>query len=393
MLGVALALRLVVLALTWSHASAPWFFGQASELGMLAASLSSGRGFSGPFGGLTGPSAFLAPGYPALVAGVFDVFHAFSLACAVAITGLQALFAAATTVTVTLVGQRVLGMRAANAAGAVWALSPALLWVPTMFWETSLSTLLLTGLVLLALVCVDGGGKVWWAGFGALGALALVVNSSLLTVVMCCLGWAAWRARARLSGPALGAAVLLVLSSFWPARNLRVMHAWIPLRSNMGYELWQGNRPGADGFFLVDLHPNTSAAERHRWEELGEVGYMREKSALAKAAILADPQRFAELTLKRIACFWTGVNRSISWIVVTHITITSGFGIWGAVLLLRRRVPGAMLLVLPLLLFPLPYYVTHPDFRFRLVLDPVLILLGAYAATECLRSLRRGRRV
>jgi hypothetical protein len=36
-----------------------------------------------------------------------------------------------------------------------------------------------------------------------------------------------------------------------------------------------------------------------------------------------------------------------------------------------------MLLLLPLLLFPLPYYITHPDFRFRLVLDPILIALTA----------------
>jgi hypothetical protein len=30
-------------------------------------------------------------------------------------------------------------------------------------------------------------------------------------------------------------------------------------------------------------------------------------------------------------------------------------------------------------LFPLPYYLTHPDFRFRMLLDPMLLLLSAYA--------------
>jgi hypothetical protein len=39
----------------------------------------------------------------------------------------------------------------------------------------------------------------------------------------------------------------------------------------------------------------------------------------------------------------------------------------------------AVLLALPFLIFPLPYYLTHADFRFRLLLDPIAIMLGTYA--------------
>jgi hypothetical protein len=383
MVGISLTLRFAVLAVTWSSAKPQWFFGQASELGALAASLYRGHGFSAPFGAATGPSAFLAPGYPAVIACVFAVFHPFSLGSAIAITVLQALFAGMTTAALMWIAWRVFGARTANLAGGFWAVSPALLWVPTIFWETSLSILLLNLLLALALWCGDSTRRSSWLIFGVAGAAALLINSSLLTVVACCFGWAMWRGRGRgMGAPALGMLLFLALSSFWPARNLRVMHAWIPLRSNMGYELWQGNRPGADGFFLVDLHPNTSAVELHRWERLGEVGYMREKSSLAKAAIAADPARFARLTTKRFVCFWAGVNRTNSWIVLTHLAMTTTCGLWGAVLVARRRRDVAALFLLPLLLFPLPYYITHPDFRFRLVLDPVLIVLGAYAVTE-----------
>jgi hypothetical protein len=374
MLLLSLLLRLAVIAFTWSYASPRWFFAQASELAVLAESLRSGHGFSHPFGPLTGPSAFLAPGYPAVIAAVFALFHPFSLASAVAITLLQALFAGATTVLLMHVAQRLFNVKTANLAGAFWAASPALLWVPTIFWETSLSILLLTALLALALRCIDSPGRTSWLLLGSLGAAVPLINSSLLTVVLSCFGWALWQGRRRgISAPMLGMALFLLLSSLWPARNLHVMHAWIPLRSNMGYELWQGNRPGTDGFFLVDLHPNTSVVERHRWEELGEIGYMQEKTALAKAAIRADPARFAALTAKRILCFW---------IVVPHIVMTTLFGLWGAALAIHRRRWGAALLLLPLLLFPLPYYITHPDFRFRLVLDPILILLGAYAVMD-----------
>ena len=50
---------------------------------------------------------------------------------------------------------------------------------------------------------------------------------------------------------------------------------------------------------------------------------------------------------------------------------------WG--LLQRRRPNVAALFWLPLLLFPLPYYITHAEFRYRLIIDPLLTILGAYA--------------
>jgi hypothetical protein len=39
-------------------------------------------------------------------------------------------------------------------------------------------------------------------------------------------------------------------------------------------------------------------------------------------------------------------------------------------------------MVLPLLLFPIPYYITHAEFRYRLNIDPVLTVLAAYAVTQ-----------
>jgi hypothetical protein len=46
----------------------------AQETGNIASALSQGKGFSSPFGKETGPTAWLTPVYPLLVAGVFRVF-------------------------------------------------------------------------------------------------------------------------------------------------------------------------------------------------------------------------------------------------------------------------------------------------------------------------------
>jgi len=158
------------------------------------------------------------------------------------------------------------------------------------------------------------------------------------------------------------------------------MHAFIPMRTNMGYELWQGNGPQSHGFFNPILHPNINQTEFNRYASLGELGYMQEKSALTHQAIQADPARFIRLTLKRFACFWTGFsNRPSSFFVLAHIMFTTLFAGVALVLLIKRRSPVALLFLLPLLVFPIPYYITHPDFRFRLVLDPIATILTAYA--------------
>jgi hypothetical protein len=164
------------------------------------------------------------------------------------------------------------------------------------------------------------------------------------------------------------------------------LHAFIPLRSNMGYELWQGNRPGADGYFVAELHPNVNAREFQQYQALGEVAYMREKSNLAKEAIVAAPGRFLKLCMMRAFDFWTGVVRHSAGLIVAYIVLTSIGGLAGLVLLWRRDRALAVFFLLPLILFPAPYYITHPDFRFRLVLDPLLVALSAYALLRTWRA-------
>lgn len=377
---VALALRLAVAVFVARSHSADWFFGQATELGSLAESLRSGHGLSSPFGGSTGPSAFLSPGYPALVAAVFAVFRPFSYASELAILGLQVAFSAATILVVMQLARRLFGSRVANIAGLVCALAPPALFLPTLFWETTLSVLLATSVVALAARCADKGEPLDWLYLALCCSVAITVNPSLLPIVLSCLGWAAWRRSAQsLLPPAAAVSLVVLLAMPWAVRNYRQLHAFIPLRSNAGYELWQGNRIGSDGFFFAGLHPNTNTAEFTRYQKLGEVAYMHEKSVVATTLIKADPGRFVRLTFKRSYNFWTGIGRTSSSLVVTYISLTTLAGFVGLFVLWRRNRAIAILCILPLLLFPVPYYITHPDFRFRLILDPLLVMLAAYA--------------
>ena len=107
---------------------------------------------------------------------------------------------------------------------------------------------------------------------------------------------------------------------------------------------------------------------------------MRNKSMLAKAYVRAHPGNFLRLCATRVFRFWTGAGSEVnSGFVEVHAVVTSLLGVLGLAVLWRQSRTRAMLFLLPLLVFPLPYYITHPDFRFRLLLDPLLTILSAYA--------------
>ena len=378
-LGLALLLRLGVVGMVVGCYPRNWLFSKAPDLGFLAGSIAAGHGLSSPFGGATGPTAFLAPGYPALLGLVFYFFGSYSRSSAIVIMALETLFAVLTVALVMQLAQRMFGAPAANLAGTFWALSPPLLWLPAVLWETSLSTLLLAGMAALAVSCAGQPGRRWWLGMGAYCGFAMLVNPALMPAFLALMGWTAWQTR---SSNQLWACLLFAALVFapWPIRNWRVLHAWIPLRSNFGYELWQGNHPGGSGLFDARLEPLRNQHEFAAYATLGEVAYMGNKSALAQAYIRRHRIEFLWLSSQRVARFWTGAGgEANSGVIELHAVITSLLGLLGLGMLGKQRPAAAILFLLPLLLFPLPYYVTHPDFRFRLVLDPLLTILSAHA--------------
>src|ERR1700749_81487 len=84
--GIAFIARLLTLWCAITAFPHAWLYSRGIELGTLANSLLLGRGLSSPFGESTGPTALLAPGYPALIAEIFRGFCSYTFAAAVAIS-------------------------------------------------------------------------------------------------------------------------------------------------------------------------------------------------------------------------------------------------------------------------------------------------------------------
>ena len=165
-LALALVLRLGVVCMVLFRHPQNWLFSNSPDLGFLAHSLSSGHGLCAPFGGSTGPTAFLAPGYPAILGLIFHLFGSYSFTAAAVMLALQTLFAVLTVAVILQSSRRMFGAPTANLAGTFWAVSPPLIWLPAVFWDTGLSALLLLGMVALALRCANQGASL--GGHGSL---------------------------------------------------------------------------------------------------------------------------------------------------------------------------------------------------------------------------------
>ncbi len=125
-----------------------WGFGW--EIGRLGYSLANGHGFSSPFGGDTGPSAWTAPIYPWFVSVAFRLFGNYSRAAAFWLLVFNSGFAALTCWTIYRTARRLFNETVAVWSGWIWALLPyTIFWSVREIWETSISAFLLSLLFML----------------------------------------------------------------------------------------------------------------------------------------------------------------------------------------------------------------------------------------------------
>ena len=401
--AAALAVRLVaIFALDTPGAAegkTPWKFG--GESACLAASLAEGRGYGDPWAKDTGPSSWLTPVYPAFLAGLMELGGGVTRATALFLFLAQSLASAATCVLLAVLGARLGLSRAGVLAGWLLACYPIAVWnaVQTV-WDTTFVAFALTAF--LALLCVAGGSlRAALAAGLAYGAL-LFLNPAPLAVLPAALAFLAWRAGSAkrallLSGAFLAVAALVCLP--WCLRNQRVLGTFA-LRPNFGVEMRMGNHDEANGRPVpFRYHPSHVEAELALYRELGEAEYGRDNQRRALEWIREHPSRFAALSLRRMRIFWIGElptsdpRRSDelapgrdwnSWLKYAVYALSGALALIApfAVKLdgSRRLLVGGVLL-----LFGIPYFLTHVSERYRFPIDPLILLVDAALLLELLR--------
>lgn len=397
MVVVALVLRLAAMTAGHTYRFNPRqdSFGFGWETGRIARAIAEGEGFSSPFQGRTGPTAWVAPVYPYLVAGIFKVFGIYTPASAWVLLALNSLFSALTCWTMYAIACQTVGARVARWAGWTWALLPySMYWAIRWVWETSGTAFLLSAAVLVALRLARSDAWREWAAAGALWGVIALANPSCLALLPFALAWPAWqlaRARRRWLLPLATAGLVALLAVMpWLVRNYRTFGQFVFIRSNFGAELRMGNSPAGEGLWMFWLHPSQNPVEFARYTRLGEIAYVQARQREALTFMAQSPGRFARLSLRRTLYFWIGTprNADIPFSVEARsalFLLSSLLAFWGLWLVIRHRRPGAFLYAATLLVYPLPYYLTFPHPRYRHPIEPEMVILGLYLLAQSLR--------
>jgi 4-amino-4-deoxy-L-arabinose transferase-like glycosyltransferase len=390
--ATAFALRLayILLAHTYKFKPDQNDFGFGYEMGRIGHAIVSGRGFSDPFGPLTGPTAWEPPLYPYLIAAVFKLTGIYTHASAFILLTINSFFSALTCIPIYLIGRKCFSERVAVWSAWGWALLPTVMyWSTRWVWETSLAAFLLAVVFWLALELENLEGAMPWIAFGVLWGVAVLTNTSLVTFLPASGLWPwyrRWRAGKRsVVGVGLAAVFFIATIAPWLVRNYETFGKFIFIRSNFGAELRLGNGPGADGTWMSYLHPTQNALALQEYEEMGEIAYVAERKREAMNFIRADYARFAWISFKRFVYYWAGRPRSseMSALVDNSAFLASSIlAFWGLARAIRKHQPGAWLFLWLMLCYPAIYYFVYPHSRYRHPIEPALAILIAYVVSE-----------
>jgi len=429
----ALGLRIAVIVIgrTWRVNPIGGNFEFGFEAGRIARALVTGHGYANPFNGHTGPTAWIAPGYPMLLALAFKLFGLYSKMASFFVKSVDSLFSAAIAPAIYEIAARCfdskgLGRRKSTRIAPLawwsawtWALYPAALqYAIHWLWDMSIAAMLFTWTIVFILrlartgeatpdqACFPTSEAVanqsaprWgtWIALGLTWGALMLTNPSLSTCLPVEILWLAWQRmrtptgfnlaplRQLIAGTVITGALCAACLAPWILRNERAMHAFVPTRSNFGVELYESTLERFDGMPWGTSMPLFAGAPEYKdFVRLGEVEYSRRMGVLGQQRIHDHPGRFWRWTALRFQYYWFGLPHpedrkpAQEYLRQFNYSFITVCGLLGLLLMFRQRIPGAGLIALIFLMEPLVYYGVTVQPRFRHPIEPLMTVLAVY---------------
>jgi hypothetical protein len=362
----------------------------------IARSLAGGEGFAHPFPGRTGPTAWMPPVLPVVLAGLWWICDGNRVAVLVIVLVVQALVLIVTGLLTLVIAQQSTRRIGSGAVAAVF-IAALLLNFRDCFqangdrWITLLMLDLLIAGFSWGRPLSSWPRAVSWGFFGGVCALTSPILAFAWGILSVAIGLRE-RAWSRLMFMLLMTAITLMP---WTIRNYLVFGRWIPVKSNLAYELYQSHCLQSDGILQgrsLDLHPyQRLSRERRAYEALGEAAYLDRKAEQFRDAVLADPLDLLDRVAGRFlaATLWyvpmdRSAADSTSWSVwVQRLTHPWPFvGLFLLVLVgIRDRLDPTTWMVIGLyLIYFTPYICTtyYGRYTFPLLAAKVLLVVWAF---------------
>lgn len=370
----------------------------------IARAIRAGRGFSDPHGVPSGPTAWVPPALPAIICGFYGLFDDDRRSVVRLVILLQAASVATTGLVVTSAARR-LGQSYVGHAAFVVGCVINFFW---FFQHTHDVWLLLFAFNLLWI-----GVERRWAeprnltvaiAWGIIGGFLALCSPTagfawgIVTIVACLSAGATQYRRC-----SLALVVALLIASPWVVRNYFTFQRFVPIKSNLAFELWQAQCLDNDG--VID----DRAFSRHPWSDdgkdaknellkVGEARFLEVRWNAFRQSLADDPQRFSEHIVNRFcACFFTysSTYASHESLLITRLIrafwcIPTVFGF--LILTFNRRSGRDALLCVTLYVVALsPYILISYYPRYAAQLGGIQMLLVVYGAAVLQNTLPRSR--
>ena len=416
MLGVTLFLFVFVFGLSF-YANSPYFFeihdfsfvfpfdsrinfnnnaDLGSEYFELALSLAVNEGFSNPFLVPTGPSAWMPPIYPSLLALFLKLTEDRQSVMWIVLC-LKNLVIVGTGVLVFWVARET-----CRWISPWWVIAIFCCFILTnfpWFFQTThdiwfllllMNCLLFFGVSIGKSDALDPRGQIYWGGFGGLIALTSPVLATTWFCATAILSF--WQKSLRvLVVPTL--CVSLCVAP-WVLRNYMVFGKFIPMKSNLFFDLYFSSVVAEGGVYTnetFDHHPYTiSLFKEHKFKELGwssEQIIVGEAKAKFLENFAKDKLGFFGKVVNRFLAatvhyrsFFPAIEPNPHWLKrVLYVFPFLGF----LVCLVSRRWGRVELFSFSIYLFYLlPYIIVAFYVRYLLPLTPILVLFVMWAVDE-----------
>ena len=384
--AVTFLARLAFVSYIFTHYNVTKIYG-GFESARVAAALAGGHGFSSLYGIPSGPTAWLPPTYPLIVAAAFKLFGTYSAGSVLCLYVVNLVCATITTALLFRIGLLVCSPFVAFAGSMLWAVEFDAIVCSARIWESSLSAMLATIAIFWYLHLADSPPKRRdWIAYGLSWGLAALTNTALLAMMPLAVIALLCRWGRQVRGHALVA--LLVFGCVllpWSVRNYAAFHKVIPIRGNFGPNLWYGNHPGVTGPDDETLDPTQNDEELQAYLTMGDAAYCLSRQRMAYNFIRQNPGEFLRLTRDRVLFYWVPSTKG-AWVLRVCWSLLSFVG-----LLILTREKGVLVtapFISALLLYPLPYYVTHAEGFYRHPIEPAMALLVAYCCVQVVEAAR-----
>lgn len=353
----------------------------------LAIRLLEGKGYVTAEGIAT---AFRAPVYSYFLAGAYAIFgHDFIL-----VRIIQCLLDSVTLLVIFAIARLLFDRSVATIAASIYALYPLLIYSANTFFPTTLFTLLLSLATWSLFQLKQQATAFRSALLGVIFGISVLTVPTILAFIPLALVWLFFALEKKGGKFIFNAGIIIVMMgvvlSPWLIRNQKVFNKSLLIATNGGYNFWMGNNPLAKGSTGNGIKPPEYLAQ-----QLSRAKSEIEKEQLfyhdAFQFVKKEPARFIGLTIQKALNLWrfyptpdTGykilpaLSKILSAITYTPVLILALLGI----ILSGSRKREVVLLLLLFLAVTVSYSLFITKVRFRLPLDPYLIVLASYALSE-----------